>query len=81
MIATIRQVGMSCGIAIAGAIFTARQLVHNTRLAGDFTPDMVETLSLVNAFRDSLLIATIICSIAIIASWLRGGRLTGEHEV
>jgi len=80
MIATMRQVGMSIGIAIAGAIFTARQLVYSARLAGDLAPDMVETLSLINAFQDSLLIATIICSIAIIASWARSGRLTGAHE-
>ena len=81
MIATIRQVGMSSGMAIAGAIFTTRQLVYSTRLAGEFMPDMVETLSLINAFQDSILIASIVCSVAIIASWVRGGRLTGTDEV
>jgi EmrB/QacA subfamily drug resistance transporter len=80
MIATIRQVGMSCGIAIAGAIFTSRQLVHSARLAGEFDPEMVETLSLINAFQDSLLIAAIVCSIAIFASWVRSGRPAGTQE-
>jgi EmrB/QacA subfamily drug resistance transporter len=80
MIATIRQVGMSCGIAIAGAIFTSRQLVHSARLAGEFDPEMVETLSLINAFQDSLLIAAIVCSIAIFASWVRSGRPAGAQE-
>jgi MFS family permease len=64
MIATVRQVGMSSGMAIAGATFAW------------FTEDVpINTLdapSLVNAFQNSLLIAAIICSIAIIASWFRG---------
>jgi EmrB/QacA subfamily drug resistance transporter len=81
MIATIRQVGMSSGMAIAGAIFTTRQLVHSARLAGEFPADTVETISLVNAFQDSLLVAAIICSIAIITSWVRSNRLSGANEV
>ncbi|UCB42918.1 MAG: MFS transporter [Dehalococcoidales bacterium] len=66
MIATVRQVGMSCGIAIAGAIFTW--------LTGDVPIKILPAPSIVNAFQDSLLIASIICSVAIIASWARGRR-------
>lgn len=81
MIATMRQVGMSSGIAIAGAIFTARQLVHSAQLAGELAPDMVDTLSLINAFQDSLLVAAIICSVAIITSWIRGGKPAASHAI
>jgi len=81
MIATMRQVGMASGFAIAGAIFTARQFVHTTRLAGDLAPDMVDTLSLVSAFQDSLLFAAILCSVAIITSWVRGRRPPGAFEL
>ena len=72
MIATVRQVGMSIGMAIAGAIFAW--------LTGDIPIKMLDALSIVSAYQDSLLIATIICTIAIIASWTRGGRLAGAHE-
>ena len=73
MIATIRQVGMSSGIAIAGAIFTW--------FTGDVPIDTLDAPSLVNAFQNSLLIAAIICSIAIITSWVRGRSTPETPEV
>ncbi|HEY32353.1 MAG TPA: MFS transporter [Dehalococcoidia bacterium] len=69
MIAMIRQVGMSSGMAIAGAIFAW--------LTGDIPINTLDAPSLVNAFQNSLLIAAIICSISIITSWVRG-RSTPE---
>jgi len=78
MIATTRQIGMSCGIAVAGAIFTARELFHATRLAGEnLAPAMLDRLSLVGAFQDGLTFAAIFCVIGILASLVRGGTLSG----
>ncbi|MEE8353922.1 MAG: MFS transporter [Dehalococcoidales bacterium] len=75
MIATTRQIGMSSGMAIAGAIFAARQVYHSAQLAGEnLAPAALDRLSLVNSFQDSLALAAIFCVIAVAASWLRGGR-------
>ena len=73
MIATMRQVGMSSGMAISGAIFAW--------LTGDLPIDTLDTLSIVDAYRYSILVAAIICGTGIIASWARGSRLTREQEV
>ena len=72
MIATVRQVGMSSGIAIAGATFTW--------FTGDVPIDTLDAPLLVNAFQNSLLIAAIICSVAIITSWVRGRSKTQTLE-
>lgn len=73
MIATVRQVGMSCGTAIAGAIFASRQAVHLARITaiGTATSD-ANTLALVAGYRDTLLIAAIVCILAIFTSAMRG---------
>ena len=77
MIGTVRQIGLSNGIAIAGTIFTTRQLFHATQLASDnLTPIMTHRLSLVGGFQDTLLVAAIVCSIGIITSLARGKRQT-----
>jgi len=73
MLGTVRQVGMSSGIAIAGTIYTARQLFHAAQLASDnLAPTMLQRLSIVGGFQDTLLVAAIVCSIGIIASLVRG---------
>ena len=73
MIATTRQIGMSCGIAIAGAMFTARELFHSTALAGEaLAPGMLERLSLVSAYQDSFTYAAFFCIIGIFVSLVRG---------
>jgi len=73
MIATTRQIGMSCGIAIAGTIFAAREAFHAAQLtAGEFAPAMLERLALVNGFQDSLVYAAAFCTIGIVASLVRG---------
>ena len=77
MIATARQIGMSSGIAIAGTIFTSRQAFHDAELALDnLKPPLLQKLSLIGGFQDTLLIAAITCSIGIFASFARGKRQT-----
>ncbi len=77
MIATTRQIGMSSGMAIAGAIFATRQVYHSAQLATEnLAPAALDRLSLVNAYQDSLALAAIFCVVALVASWLRGGKPT-----
>ncbi len=73
MIATTRQIGMSSGMAIAGAIFAARQVYHSAQLSTEnLVPAALDRLSMVNAFQDSLALAAIFCVVALATSWLRG---------
>ncbi|MFC1874107.1 MFS transporter [Chloroflexota bacterium] len=73
MIATARQTGTSSGIAIMAAIFTSRQLFHTGQMAdGAIGQTMLERLSLIGGFHDTLIIAAIICVVAIFASFARG---------
>ena len=71
LIATVRQVGMSSGIAIAGAIFTSRQavfLAHST-VSG---ASEASRMALISGYQDTMLISSIVCVIAIFASFSRG---------
>jgi MFS family permease len=70
MIATVRQVGMSTGTAVAGAIYTSRQAWHAAQLGG--TTIDVHKLSLISGYRDTLLVAAIVCAVAVIPSAMRG---------
>ncbi len=73
MIGTVRQIGMSCGVAIAGAIFTGRQAFHADQLASNgLAPQMLSRLSLIGGFKDTLLVAAIVCTIGIFTSLARG---------
>jgi len=81
MIATVRQMGMSNGIAIMGAIFTIRQLFHTTQLTQDtLNPQMLQRLSLIGGFQDALLVAAIACSIGILTS-LIGKKKQPNQEI
>jgi len=77
MIATTRQVGISCGIAIIGTIYTTRQAFHSVALAGEgLAPTLLDRFTLVSSFQDSLTYAAIFCTIGIFASWVRGKVLS-----
>jgi EmrB/QacA subfamily drug resistance transporter len=79
MIGTVRQIGMSCGIAIAGTIFTSRQAFHAARLSiENLSQATVQKLSLVGGFQDTLLFAAIACSIGIFTSLARGKQQPSE---
>jgi hypothetical protein len=73
MIATVRQVGMSSGIAIAGALFTSRQAVHLAQLSIE-NPVVSDAnrMALIAGYQDTLLIAAIVCALAVFSSFLRG---------
>jgi len=72
---------MSCGIAIAGTIFTSRQAFHTTRLSLDnLNQATLQKLSLVGGFRDTLLFAAIACSIGIFTSLARGKQQPSNQE-
>lgn len=72
MIGTVRQIGMSCGIAIAGAVFAGRQDFHASQLAGgNLQPAVLHKLSLIGGFKDTLVVAAIFCSIGIFTSLAR----------
>ena len=74
MIATTRQIGISSGIAIAGAIFTSRQAYHAAQLAQqEMSSQLLEQTTLVAGFQDTLIVAAIFCTIAVITSFARGG--------
>jgi len=75
MLNTVRQIGNASGMAIAGAIFTSRQLFHAAELSGNgLSPSIIARLSLIGGYQDTFLVAAIICSLAIFASLARGGR-------
>ena len=73
LIITIRQVGMASGFAVAGMVFTIRRAVH-TSLPGveDLDPSFLESLSLIGGYRDTILIAALICCIGIVTSYISG---------
>ncbi len=73
MVSTSRQVGMSTGIAVAGTIFTSRQLLYRAQLAqGNLSPAMLDRLSLISGFQDTFLFGAIFCSLGILFTLLRG---------
>jgi len=78
MIATNRNVGQSIGLAVAGAVFSARQEVHMAALGG--APGAAR-LALVDAFSDAVVVAAVVCALAILASVVRGGGHTRAQGV
>ncbi len=75
MVATFRQVGIAFGVAISGAIFTSSQLSHLARLSSEgLAPDVIQRLSTVGGFQDSIPVLLGIVVVALFASVLRGRR-------
>jgi EmrB/QacA subfamily drug resistance transporter len=69
LITTLRQIGMSAGVAIAGMIFTIRQVVHTSQLAGNnLDPALMTRMSIVGGFKDTLFMAVFISFMGIITS-------------
>lgn len=60
MIATMRTIGQSVGLAIATMVFTTRQLYHATQLA--------QEPALAASFNDTAFIALLICSVAFLST-------------
>jgi len=67
MISTVRQIGLSSGMALAGTIFISRQSFHTAELTvKNFDPLVLHTLSLISSYQDTVLMAAIVCSIGIL---------------
>jgi len=64
MIATMRTIGQTAGMAIGSVVFTTRQLFHAARLA----PEQ----ALVASFTDTVFVALLIYSIAFLTTLFRG---------
>ncbi len=80
-IATTRQIGMSSGMAIAGAIFASRQLFHATELGtSGLEQGEIHRLSLIAGFQDALLVSLFFCGLALLVSLLSGGIGRPERE-
>jgi EmrB/QacA subfamily drug resistance transporter len=79
MMNTIRQIGVSVGTTVAGVIFANRQAFHLAQMARDNPePQLLNRLSVVNGYRDTLLIAAIICGIGIITSLVGAKKKTNS---
>ena len=75
MVATLRHVGTSFGVAISGAVFTSGQLAHSAQLSSRGLPsDVIQRLSTVGGFQDSIFVLLGIVALALFASVLRGRR-------
>jgi EmrB/QacA subfamily drug resistance transporter len=73
MIASMRQIGISSGTAIAGAIYTSRQVFHITEFANqNLTQAISNQLTIIYSIQDAFVIATIICGLGIIAAFAAG---------
>ena len=69
LVTTLRQIGMSAGIAIAGMIFTIRQVFHASQLAeNNLDPAILTKLSVIGGFKDTLIVAVFISFIGIFTS-------------
>lgn len=75
MVGTLRQIGMSTGMAIAGTAFTASQLSNAAQLTSQgFSEDIVKKLSTLSGFRDAIFVAMVFAIAGAIVSVLRGRR-------
>ncbi|MFC1985460.1 DHA2 family efflux MFS transporter permease subunit [Chloroflexota bacterium] len=75
LVGTLRQAGMSFGLAITGTIFTTRQIFHATQLTSQgLTEDMLQKISTVNGFHDTILAMLATALIGLVISVLRGRR-------
>ncbi len=73
MVGTLRQLGMSVGLAIAGSVFAASQSSHAAQLTSQgLLQNIVERLSTVSGFQNTIFVALIIAVIGLLASVLRG---------
>ena len=78
MVGTLRHIGMSMGLAIAGSVFAASRSSHAVRLTADGIGEkMVGYLSTVSGFQDTITIALIASVIGLLVSLFRGRQVTG----
>jgi EmrB/QacA subfamily drug resistance transporter len=69
LLSTVRTIGMSSGMALAGTIYASRQLWHSAQLTLENPgASNLEQLSLIAGYRDATLIMTFICALGIISA-------------
>lgn len=68
MIATMRNLGMITGIAVAGAVYMSRRI--------GYVPQIGSMTASVHAFRDAFIVASAICTIGVLTSAVRGSAHT-----
>jgi EmrB/QacA subfamily drug resistance transporter len=69
LVTTLRQVGMSAGIALAGMIFTIRQVFHTSEMAeNNLEPEILSRLSVIGGFQDTLMVAVFLSFLGILTS-------------
>lgn len=75
MIGTLRTVGQSTGLAIAGTIFAGSLARHATQLSqGGVLSSLAETQAVASAFHDTVVVAAVICACTAFVAALRGRR-------
>ena len=75
MVGTLRQIGMSIGVAITAGSFATSQSSHAVQLtAQGLQEDVVNKLSTLGGFHDALLATLVFTVIGLIASLLRGRK-------
>ncbi|MHB1134630.1 MAG: MFS transporter [Chloroflexota bacterium] len=74
MQATMRNLGMVVGTAIAGAVWTGRMAYYAEKLsrAGSLDQATVQQQAFMGGFQDALLVSAAICSLGIFTSLVRG---------
>ena len=79
LVTTVRQVGMSAGIAVAGMIFTIRQVFHTSELAeNNLDPEILDRLSVIGGFQDTLMVAVFLSFFGILTSAFIGLKSQGR---
>jgi len=73
LMATLRQVGLSLGMAFAGTLFAARRSIYQAALTKEGAePEAITSLSIPPAFHDVLLVSACIGFAVVILSLFRG---------
>jgi MFS family permease len=75
MVGTLRQVGMSIGLAIAGSVFAASQFSHAALFISQGLPeDVAQRLCTISGFQDTLFVLLPIAVVGLVASVCRGKK-------
>ncbi|MFC1941319.1 MFS transporter [Chloroflexota bacterium] len=73
MVGTLRQLGISVGLAIIGSVFATSRFSHAAQLTSQgLLQDIAERLSTISGFQDAIFVALVIAVIGLLASVLRG---------
>jgi len=81
IIATVRQVGMSLGMAMAGAIFTVRQILHQSELTSNGVElGYAARMAIPLAFKEAILISVSLSLLIGFLSLLTGAKADGQGK-